>query len=116
MINCLNEKLVRLVNARYEWKTASRGATYQFRIVAWGERGARGEPSPTVTFITTGVKYIEDRKLAKFSSIFSFADDIFGFQLLMEKHASLGHKTLSLYAKYAVMVYQKVMFNFRKPL
>jgi len=37
----------------YEWKTASRGATYHFRVVSWSGH-AYSDPSPTLTFYTGG--------------------------------------------------------------
>jgi hypothetical protein len=38
----------------YEWKTASRGATYQFRVLSLGADGQYSLPSPTLTFHTGG--------------------------------------------------------------
>jgi hypothetical protein len=38
----------------YIWKTASRGAIYQFRIRSSTEKGLTGEASPIVTVHTTG--------------------------------------------------------------
>ena len=38
----------------YEWKTASRGATYHFRVVSY-DGDAFSEPSPSVVFHTGGL-------------------------------------------------------------
>ena len=45
----------------FTWKTASRGATYQFRIRSATETGVRGEPGPIVTVHTTGMVTLQYR-------------------------------------------------------
>jgi len=39
---------------KYTWKTVSRGALYNFRLVSISSTGAHSEPSRVVSFTTTG--------------------------------------------------------------
>lgn len=51
----------------YDWMTASRGATYQFRLFSVSDKQLRSEPSPTVTVHTTGYR-VTHTHMASFTS------------------------------------------------
>jgi len=52
----------------YEWKTASRGANYQFRVLSYSADGQYSNPSPTLSFRTGGQSRINCSTLTVLNS------------------------------------------------